>query len=100
LLPDAPEGSASASGVVLDTTGAAVPGAQVILTRGDGTEVRSMMSGGAGGFRFANLPAGSYLVLIHAKGFATFTSEEFDLSAQQPYEVPNISLSVASADTE
>jgi hypothetical protein len=100
LLPDAPEGSATASGVVLDTTGSAIPGAQVILTHGDGTEVRSMMSGGTGEFTFTNLPAGSYLVLINAKGFATFTSGEFDLSAQQPYEVPNISLSVASADTE
>jgi hypothetical protein len=99
-LPDAPEGSATASGVVLDTTGSAIPGAQVILTHGDGTEVRSMMSGGTGEFTFTNLPAGSYSVLINAKGFATFTSGEFDLSAQQPYEVPNISLSVASADTE
>jgi hypothetical protein len=59
-----------------------------------------MASGEGGEFAFTKLPAGAYLVLIHAKGFATFTSGEFDLSAQQPYEVPNISLSVASADTE
>jgi hypothetical protein len=94
------EGSATVSGVVKDATGAAIPGAQVILTHRDGTQVRTMASGEGGEFAFTKLPAGSYLVLINAKGFATFTSGEFDLSAQQPYEVPNVSLSVASADTE
>jgi Carboxypeptidase regulatory-like domain len=94
------EGSASVSGVVLDTTGAAIPGAQVILTHRDGTHVRTTASGADGEFAFTKLPAGSYLVLIKAKGFADFTLGAFDVSAQQLYEVPNISLSVASADTE
>jgi hypothetical protein len=58
-----------------------------------------MASGGTGEFTFANLPAGSYLVLINAKGFAAFRSGEFDVAAQQTYEVPNLSLSVSSADT-
>jgi Carboxypeptidase regulatory-like domain len=62
-------------------------------------QVRSMMSGGTGEFTFGNLPAGSYLVLIHAKGFAAFRSGEFDVSAQQTYDVPNISLAVTSEDT-
>jgi hypothetical protein len=56
-------------------------------------------SGGTGEFTFANLPAGSYLVLINAKGFAAFHSGEFDVAAQQTYEVPNLSLSVSSDDT-
>jgi hypothetical protein len=94
------EGSASVSGVVLDTTGAAIPGAQVILTHRDGTQVRTTASGAGGEFAFTKLPVGSYLVLIKAKGFADFTVGAFDVSAQQLYEVPNISLSVASADTE
>ena len=116
LLPDAPlpqtgggddagqtastEGSATVSGVALDATGAAIPGAQVILTHKDGTQVRTMVAGAGGEFAFTKLPVGSYFVLINAKGFATFISGEFDVSAQQLYEVPNISLSVASADTE
>jgi hypothetical protein len=93
------EGSATVSGVVLDTTGAAIPGALVILTHRDGTQVRSIVSGGTGEFTFANLPAGSYLVRIDAIGFAAFHSGEFDVAAQQTYEVPNLSLSVSSADT-
>ena len=116
MLPDAPlpqsdpqisteqtpsaEGSAAVSGVVLDGSGAAVTGAQVSLTHRDGTQLRSLMSGGMGEFAFTRLPVGSYLVTINAKGFATFTSGEFTLSPQQSYEVPSISLSIASANSE
>ena len=94
------EGSASVSGVVLDVSGAAVPGAQVSLTHRDGTRVRTLISGGNGEFAFSKLPAGSYLIIVNVKGFATFTSAEFVVTAQQSYEVPKISLSVAMADTE
>ncbi|MBB5318443.1 carboxypeptidase-like regulatory domain-containing protein [Tunturibacter empetritectus] len=94
------EGSASVSGVVLDVSGAAVPGAQVSLTHRDGTQLRTLISGGNGEFAFTKLPAGSYLVIVNVKGFAPFTSTEFVVTAQQSYEVPNISLSVATADTE
>src|SRR5882757_2159951 len=96
----AAEGSASVSGVVLDVSGAAVPGAQVSLARRDGTQLRTLISGGNGEFAFTKLPAGSYLVIVNVKGFAPFTSAEFVVTAQQSYEVPKISLSVAMADTE
>jgi Carboxypeptidase regulatory-like domain len=94
------EGSASVSGVVLDVSGAAVPGAQVNLTHRDGTQLRTLISGGNGEFVFTKLPAGSYLVIVNVKGFAPFTSAEFIVTAQQSYEVPKISLAVATADTE
>jgi hypothetical protein len=94
------EGSATVSGVVLDVGGAAVPGAQVSLTRRDGTQLRTLISGGNGEFAFTQLPAGSYLVIVNDKGFAPFTSAEFVITAQQSYDVPKISLSIAVADTE
>jgi hypothetical protein len=59
-----------------------------------------VQAGGRGEVAFTKLPAGYYLVTITAKGFATFTSGEFTLSPQQSYEVPSISLSVASANSE
>jgi hypothetical protein len=113
-LPDAPlpqsgpqssadssaEGSASVSGTVLDESGAAVPGAQVRLTRPDGAQLHTVMSGANGDFTIPKLPPGSYLVTVDAKGFASFTSAEFVLTAQQAYDVPSISLSVATANTE
>jgi hypothetical protein len=94
------EGSATVSGVVLDASGAAIPGAQVNLTHRDGTRLRTLVCGGRGEFVFTRLPSDSYLVTVNAKGFAAFTSGEFTLSPQQIYEIPSISLSVEGANTE
>jgi hypothetical protein len=94
------ERSASVSGVVLDASGAAVRAAQVSLTDRGGRELHTLVSGQNGEFTFSKLPAGSYLVIVAAKGFAPFTSGEFDLKSQQSFEVPSISLAVASANAE
>ena len=94
------EGSASVAGTVLDVSGAAVPGADVSLMHGDGTQLHTMVSEANGEFSFTKIPPGSYLVMVSAKGFAPFTSPEFDVTEQQTYEVPNVSLSVATANIE
>jgi len=94
------EGAASVTGVVLDSTGAAIPGAQISLTHKDGTQPRRLTSGGSGEFAFTGLQAGSYLIVVNAKGFAPFTSTEFDLGSQQAYQVPNLTLAVGSTGTE
>jgi len=105
-LPDAPipnppaEGSASVAGTVLDVSGASVSGADVSLMHGDGTRLHSMVSEPNGEFAFTKVPAGSYLVTVNAKGFAPFTSPEFVIAVLQAYEVPDVSLSVASASIE
>ncbi len=59
-----------------------------------------MVSEANGEFNFRKIPAGSYLVIVSAKGFARFASAEFVLAVQQAYEVPGVSLSVASANME
>ncbi len=94
------EGSASVAGIVLDLTGAAVSGADVSLMHGDGTQLLTMLSESTGEFNFTKIPAGSYLVTVNAKGFAPFTSPEFAVVVQQAYEVPDVSLSIASASME
>jgi hypothetical protein len=108
-LPDAPlshsdapppEGSASVAGTVLDVSGAAVPGANVSLIHGDGTQLVSMTSEANGEFNFTKVPAGSYLVTVNAYGFAPFTSAEFAVAVRQDYEVPEVSLSIAPANME
>ena len=112
-LPDAPTpqvdvqsstaqaaSTASVTGIVLDASGAAIPNAQVILTHRDGVPLHTLVSGGRGDFAFTNLPAGSFLVTVSAQGFAPYSSAEFTLSSDQSYEVPSITLSVASATTE
>jgi hypothetical protein len=90
------EGEASVAGTVLDVSGATVSGADVSLTREDGTPLRTMVSEASGEFTFTKLPAGSYLVTINAKGFAPFTSPEFAVAVRQAYELPDVALAVAT----
>ena len=94
------EGSASVAGTVLDLSGAGVSGADVSLMQGDGTQLLTMVSEATGEFTFTKIPAGSYLVIVNAKGFAPFTSAEFALGVRQAYEVPGLSLSIATANME
>ena len=111
-LPDAPEpqtgvqqgaeqswhaeGNASIAGIVHDTAGALVAGAQVSLTQRDGRNLHTVESGANGDFTFTKLPAGSYLVIVNAKSFALFTSEEITLSPLQSFIIPNITLNVGA----
>jgi Carboxypeptidase regulatory-like domain len=94
------EGSATVAGTVFDASGATVSGANVRLSHGDGSQVHTMMSEANGEFSFAKIPAGSYHVTVNAKGFAPFSSPVFAIAVQQAYEVPDVSLSVASASIE
>ena len=94
------EGAGSVAGTVLDVSGASVSGAEVSLTYGDGTQLHTMVSEANGEFNFANILPGPYLVTVNAEGFAPFTSAEFVVAARQAYEVPNVSLTVATENTE
>jgi hypothetical protein len=73
----AAEGSASVAGTVVDVRGAAIPGADVSLAHGDGTQLQTMVSEANGEFNFTKILPGPYLVVVNAKGFALFTSAEF-----------------------
>jgi hypothetical protein len=106
-LPEAPspktsaaEGRASVAGTVLDLSGATISGANVSLMHSDGTQSHDTVSDANGEFGFVKVLAGSYLVVVNAKGFAPFTSVEFLATDQQVYELPDISLSVATASME
>jgi hypothetical protein len=95
-----PEASASVAGTVLDVSGATISGADVSLMHGDGTQLLTMVSEANGEFNFTKIPAGSYLVIVNARGFASFTSAEFAVAVQQAYEVPDVSLSITTANME
>jgi hypothetical protein len=57
------------SGVVLDPSGAAIPGAQVILIGADGTLVDQSLTDSVGVFRFNHVAVGEYIVDTQAGGF-------------------------------
>jgi hypothetical protein len=90
----------SVAGTVLDVSGSSVSGAEVSLMHEDGTQLHTIVSEANGEFNFTRIIPGSYLVIVNAEGFARFTSAEFDVAAQQAYEVPNVSLSVATENIE
>jgi hypothetical protein len=85
---------------VFDLSGATVSGADVDLMHSDGTQSHTMLSDANGEFSFLKILPGSYLVVVRAKGFAPFTSVEFLATDQQVYELPDISLTVATASIE
>jgi len=70
------------------------------LMHSDGTQSHTMLSDANGEFSFLKILPGSYLVVVNAKGFAPFTSVEFLATDQQVYELPDISLTVATASIE
>jgi Carboxypeptidase regulatory-like domain len=94
------EGDASIAGIVQDTTGALIVGAQVSLTQRDGRNLLTVLSGANGEFAFTKLPAGSYSVLVNAKGFTSFASEAITLAPFQSFIIPNITLNVGANFTE
>src|ERR1700720_1843946 len=76
------EGEASVSGVVLDTSGAAISDAKVTLTSVDGSQRRTLTSGANGEFTFTKIAPGSYLVIVEAPGLEPLTSAYYELRAQ------------------
>jgi outer membrane receptor protein involved in Fe transport len=62
-------------GFVSDPTGASMVGATVILTNLGTSEARTMRTGSAGTYAFANVPAGEYQVVIDQNGFKRFTAQ-------------------------
>ena len=93
------QGTADASwrtitGVVLDPSGAGIPGAQVTLTNTEGVEIAKTTADKSGAFRFEKLTQGLYNVDVEASGFR---EEKLDVSVSKKQISPlRINLTIAS----
>ncbi len=87
------------SGYVVDSSGAAVAGAHLTLTRDDASPARETLSDENGEYAFADVAPGAFHVAIAAAGFAsqTYTGT---MIAGEASSVPTITLAVASATTQ
>ncbi len=71
------------TGVVLEQSGAAVPGATVTVTN-QATQVRqTTTSSSAGDFRVLSLPGGVYMIVVDAPGFKQWIQKDVTLEVNQ-----------------
>jgi hypothetical protein len=90
-----PQGTASLSGIVVDTTGAAVAGARITLAA-DASPARTITADNTGAFIFRDLPTGSFqLTIPPTANMGSFVSPEIHLLVNEQRQLPNIVLSIA-----
>ena len=89
--------SARVTGVVLDTTGAVVPGAAITITNTQTNATSTTKSSSDGNFTVNALPPGSYRAMVELVGFGTLT-QNFTLDVSQ-VQALNFRLSVGAQNS-
>ena len=83
------------SGVVKDTSGAAIPGAEVTVTKTDTGAVRTVFTAPDGSYVLPNLPVGPYQLKVVLQGFSTYVRDGIVLQVSSNPEI-NVTLSVGT----
>src|SRR5215469_10868825 len=83
------------AGVVQDSTGAAVPGAQITITNTDTGIARTTESGADGAYTIPNLAPGPYRLQAEKSGFATFSQSGIALQVNTNPHI-NVTLKVGA----
>ena len=74
----------SLSGTVLDSTGAAIPGAVATLTSSATQQIQTSTSNSTGGYHFSELAPGHYSIAVAASGFKTTNLTDVTIEAEAP----------------
>jgi hypothetical protein len=101
LAPDLTHAQENAliSGTVTDTSGAAVVGAQVVVSSSGGNLTRSTVTNNDGVYVVSALPAGTFDVTVTAKGFERFEAKGVVLTIAQKARV-DVALKVGTVTQE
>src|SRR6266704_1847439 len=91
------QSSGSIEGVVKDATGGVLSNATVQISNPVTGFHRETTTGGAGDFRFANIPFNPYHLAVTAKSFAPY-SKDVDVRAAVPMAL-DIALTISGAST-
>jgi hypothetical protein len=86
--------SSSLRGVVVDTSGGAVPGAECILTNQGTGATASVNSDAQGSFVFPSIQAGTYNLTVKMAGFKTIESKDIVITASQTRTLGSLQLEV------
>jgi hypothetical protein len=89
----------SLNGIVLDPTGAAVPGATITIVNTATNQSRDVESDDSGSYRFAQLVPGEYRLLAKKSGFADVSIQNLRLLVNTPATVNVTFESVGSTST-
>ena len=84
------------TGTVLDSTGAAVPNANVTLVNTDQGITLETRSNGTGGYTFSPVKQGNYTITVTAQGFSKTTQKNVHVDVAQTLQV-NVSLKLGAA---
>lgn len=87
------------AGTVQDSSGAAVPGAQISLTGNDTGFKRQMVSTSSGDYSFQDLPLGDYSVDVTASGFASYKVAHIAVRPGQVFPL-DIKLGIAATNEQ
>lgn len=91
----AQETTGTVSGIVEDATGAAVPGASVVLTNVDNRTERKAVSNGTGNFTIASVTSGArYRVKVSMAGFKSWESQPFPMRPGDEVNFTDIKLQI------
>jgi Carboxypeptidase regulatory-like domain len=97
--PPAVSSIGSVSGTVVDVDGALIAGAHVTLTSEGSPAQRLAVVDSQGHFSFDGVPAGKFDLTITADGMASASASGV-LHAGEHFEVPQVTLRVATANTD
>ncbi len=87
----------SLSGTVTDSSGAVVPGANVILKNTLSGDSRSLAANASGSFTFAGVNSGDYSIIVAAPNFSTFAESGIHLDPGDSRTIPSLILKPGTA---
>ena len=88
IMASGQELAATLTGRAIDSSGAAIPGATVVVTQnGVNGASRTVQTDAHGSYTVTNLAAGSYTVTVTAPGFQSYTAKDVTLNVAQTRSV-------------
>jgi hypothetical protein len=90
--------NASVSGLVVDSTGARIPGADVTLRSAKTRDTRKSKSSSAGAFEFSSVPAGTYTITVTMPGFETLVTKNIELHPNDKANLTDLKMKIGSEE--